>query len=249
LTRGAAGAYHVRMSDQNPKVLPVQPAQAVRERSLLRNVYLWMTGGLALTAVVALGVASNPQFIRSLLASRFLFFALLIAEVALVWFLSARISTLDPAAAVGGFVAYAVLNGVTLSVILLAYARASIANALFISAGTFAGMSLYAVTTKRDLSRFGTYLIYGLWGILIASLVNLFLRSPAVQWLLSYLGVALFLGLTAYDTQIIKRWSQEIGDSAGEADYIRLSILGALKLYLDFINLFLFFLRILGRRR
>ena len=170
------------MSDQNPKALPVQPAQAVRERSLLRNVYLWMTGGLALTAVVALGVASNPQFIRSLLASRFLFFALLIAEVALVWFLSARISTLDPAAAVGGFVAYAVLNGVTLSVILLAYARASIANALFISAGTFAGMSLYAVTTKRDLSRFGTYLIYGLWGILIASLVNLFLRSPAVQW-------------------------------------------------------------------
>ena len=249
MTRGGAGAYHVRMSDQNPKVLPVQPAQAVRERSLLRNVYLWMTGGLALTAVVALGVASNPEFIRSLLSSRFLFFALLIAEVALVWFLSARITTLDPAAAVGGFVAYAVLNGVTLSVILLAYARASIANALFISAGTFAGMSLYAVTTRRDLSRFGTYLIYGLWGLLIASLVNLFLRSPAVQWVLSYLGVALFLGLTAYDTQIIKRWSQEIGDSAGEADYIRLSILGALKLYLDFINLFLFFLRILGRRR
>jgi hypothetical protein len=142
-----------------------------------------------------------------------------------------------------------VLNGVTLSVILLAYARASISTALFVSAGTFAGMSLYAVTTKRDLSRFGTYLIYGLWGILIASLVNMFLRSPAVHWVLSYLGVALFLGLTAYDTQVIKRWSQELGDSAGEADYIRLSILGALKLYLDFINLFLFFVRIFGRRR
>jgi len=108
------------MSDQDPQALPVQPAQAVRERSLLRNVYLWMTGGLALTAVVAL-----------------------------VWFLSARITTLSPAAAVGGFAAYAVLNGITLSVILLAYARASVANALFISAGTFAGMSLYAVTTKR----------------------------------------------------------------------------------------------------
>jgi FtsH-binding integral membrane protein len=237
------------MSDQDRRALPVQPAQAVRERSLLRNVYLWMTGGLALTAVVALGVASNPDFIRSLLSSRFLFFGLLIAEVALVWFLSARITTLSPAAAVGGFAAYAVLNGITLSVILLAYARASVANALFISAGTFAGMSLYAVTTKRDLSRFGTYLLYGLWGLLIASLVNLFLRSPAVQWVLSYAGVALFLGLTAYDTQIIKRWSQEIGDQAGEEDFIRLSILGALKLYLDFLNLFLFFLRIVSRRR
>ena len=237
------------MSDQKPLLTTARPAQAVRERSLLRNVYLWMTGGLALTAVVALGVASNQDFTRALVANRFLFFAILIAEVALVWFLSARITTLSPATAVGGFVAYAVLNGVTLSVILLAYARASVSTALFVSAGTFAGMSLYAVTTKRDLSRFGTYLIYGLWGILIASLVNLFLRSPAVHWMLSYLGVALFLGLTAYDTQVIKRWSQELGDSAGEADYIRLSILGALKLYLDFINLFLFFVRIFGRRR
>jgi len=237
------------MSDQKPLVTSAPQAQAVRERSLLRNVYLWMTGGLALTAVVALGVASNPNLVGALVANRFLFFAILIAEVALVWFLSARITTLSPATAVGGFVAYAVLNGVTLSVILLAYARASISTALFVSAGTFAGMSLYAVTTKRDLSRFGTYLIYGLWGILIASLVNMFLRSPAVHWVLSYLGVALFLGLTAYDTQVIKRWSQELGDSAGEADYIRLSILGALKLYLDFINLFLFFVRIFGRRR
>jgi hypothetical protein len=237
------------MSDQKPLLTTARPAQAVRERSLLRNVYLWMTGGLALTAVVALGVASNQDFTRALVANRFLFFAILIAEVALVWFLSARITTLSPATAVGGFVAYAVLNGVTLSVILLAYARASVSTALFVSAGTFAGMSLYAVTTKRDLSRFGTYLIYGLWGILIASLVNFFLRSPAVHWMLSYLGVALFLGLTAYDTQVIKRWSQELGDSAGEADYIRLSILGALKLYLDFINLFLFFVRIFGRRR
>ncbi len=237
------------MSDQNPNALPARSEQAVRERSLLRNVYLWMTGGLALTAVVALGVASNPDLVRSLVSSRFLFFALLIVEVGLVWFLSARITTLSPAAAVGGFVAYAVLNGVTLSVILLAYARASIANALFVSAGTFAGMSLYAVTTQRDLSRFGSYLLYGLWGIVIATLVNLFLRSPTLQWVLSYLGVALFLGLTAYDTQIIKRWSQGLEDTAPEADYIRLSILGALKLYLDFLNLFLFFLRIFGRRR
>ncbi len=237
------------MSDPNPNALPAQPAQAVRERSLLRNVYLWMTGGLALTAVVAMGVASNPDFVRSLLSRPFLFFALMLVELGLVWFLSARITTLSPAAAVGSFVAYAVLNGVTLSLILLVYARASIAGALFVSAGTFAGMSLYAVTTQRDLSRFGSYLIYGLWGLVIATLVNLFLRSPTLQWVLSYFGVALFLGLTAYDTQIIKRWSQGLADTAAEEDFIRLSILGALKLYLDFINLFLFFLRIFGRRR
>ena len=240
------------MSDQKPNVLlphSTPEAQAVRERSLLRNVYLWMMGGLALTGVVALGVASRPDLVRALMTSRFLFIVLMIAEVALVFFLSARITTLSPSVAVGAFAAYAVLNGVTLSLILLAYTGTSIAAALFVSAGTFAGMSLYAATTKRDLSRFGSYLIYGLWGILIASVVNLFLRSSGLNWLLSYLGVALFLGLTAYDTQIIKRWSAELGGNAGEADFIRLSILGALKLYLDFINLFLFFLRITGRRR
>jgi hypothetical protein len=237
------------MSDHNPFATPARPAQAVRERSLLRNVYLWMTGGLALTAVVALGVASNPNLIRALVTNRMLFFALIIGEVALVWFLSARITTLSPAAAVGGFAAYAVLNGVTLSLILLAYARTSISTALFVTAGTFAGMSLYATVTKRELAGIGRYLIYGLWGIIIASLVNFFLRSPAVDWVLSYVGVALFLGLTAYDTQIIKRWSDGLGGEVAEADYIRLSILGALKLYLDFINLFLFFLRIFGRRR
>jgi hypothetical protein len=235
------------MSDQKPLIASSAPA--VRERSLLRNVYLWMTGGLALTAVVALGVATSPNFVRALLTNRLLFFALLIAEVGLVWFLSARITTLSPAAAVGGLAAYAVLNGITLSLILLAYARTSISTALFVTAGTFAGMSLYATATKRDLAGIGRYLIYGLWGIIVASLVNFFLRSPAVDWALSYVGVALFLGLTAYDTQVIKRWSEQAGDSITEADFIRLSILGALKLYLDFINLFLFFLRIFGRRR
>ena len=223
--------------------------QAVRERSILRNVYLWMTGGLTLTALVAWGVATTPSFIHALVTNWILFFALIIGEFALVWFLSARISTLNPSAAVGGYLAYAVLNGITLSVIFLAYTGTHIATALFVTAGTFAGMSLYAVSTKRDLSRWGNYLIYGLWGIIIASLVNLFLRNAALDWLLSYAGVALFLGLTAYDTQVIRRWSLQLGDTVAEADYVRLSIMGALKLYLDFINLFLFILRIFGRRR
>jgi FtsH-binding integral membrane protein len=178
-----------------------------------------------------------------------LFFALIIGEFALVWFLSARITTLNPSAAVGGYAVYAVLNGITLSVIFLAYTGTHIATALFVTAGTFAGMSLYAVSTKRDLARWGNYLIYGLWGLIIASVVNLFLRNGALDWLLSYAGVALFLGLTAYDTQVIRRWSLQLGDTVAEADYVRLSIMGALKLYLDFINLFLFILRIFGRRR
>ena len=237
------------MSDQKPVVTPVGEARAVRERSILRNVYLWMTGGLALTAVVALGVASSPSLIRAIVSSRFLFIGLFVAEIAVVWVLSARIMKLSPAAAAGGFAVYAILNGVTLSIIFLAYTRSHISTAFFVTAGTFAGMSLFAVTTKRDLSRVGSYLVYGLWGIIIATVVNLFLRSATVEWIVSYVGVALFLGLTAYDTQIIKRWSEQAGAEIAEPDYIRLSILGALKLYLDFINLFLFFLRIFGRRR
>jgi FtsH-binding integral membrane protein len=234
------------MADQKPVSMSVQ---AARERSILRNVYLWMTGGLALTGLVAWGVATTPSFIHALMSNRILFFVLIIGEFALVWFLSARIGTLNPSAAVGGYVAYAMLNGITLSVIFLVYTGTHIATALFVTAGTFAGMSLYAVSTKRDLSRWGNYLIYGLWGIIIASLVNLFLRNSALDWLLSYAGVALFLGLTAYDTQVIRRWSLQLGDTVAEADYVRLSIMGALKLYLDFINLFLFILRIFGRRR
>jgi uncharacterized protein len=237
------------MSDYRPDLATAPSATADRERSLLRNVYLWMTGGLVLTAVVALGVASSPGIVRALVASPLLFFGLFAGELALVLFLSARIGKLSPVAATASFAAYAVLNGITLSLILLVYTNASLATALFVTAGTFAGMSLYATVTRRDLARVGTYLVYGLWGIIVASLVNFFLKSAVVDWIVSYVGVALFLGLTAYDTQVIRRWSREAGDSLSEADYIRFSILGALKLYLDFVNVFLFFLRIFGRRK
>ncbi len=234
------------MSDRSQHVLS---AQAAKERSLLRNVYLWMTAGLALTGIVALGVATNPNFVYTLVTNRLLFFGLIIGELFLVVFLSARIMTLSPAAATAAFAAYAVLNGVTLSVIFLAYTGQNIATALFITAATFGGMSVYALTTRRDLSGLGHYFIMGLWGLIIASLINIFLKSEAFYYLISYIGVAVFLGLTAYDTQRIKQMSDRMGVSAGEADYVRLSILGALRLYLDFINLFLFFLRIFGRRR
>jgi FtsH-binding integral membrane protein len=234
------------MSDRSQHVLS---AQAAKERSLLRNVYLWMTAGLALTGIVALGVATNPNFVYTLVTNRLLFFGLIIGELFLVVFLSARIMTLSPAAATASFAAYAALNGVTLSVIFLAYTGQNIATALFITAATFGGMSVYALTTRRDLSGLGHYFIMGLWGLIIASVINFFLKSEAFYYLISYIGVAVFLGLTAYDTQRIKQMSDRMGVSAGEADYVRLSILGALRLYLDFINLFLFFLRIFGRRR
>jgi FtsH-binding integral membrane protein len=234
------------MSDRNISSLS---SQAVRTRSLLRNTYLWMTGGLALTGVVAFGVASNQAVVQALVSNMILFFGLIVGELILVIYLSRRIMTLSPGAAVGGFALFAALNGVTLSLIFLAYTGTAIARVFFITAGTFAGVSLYAATTRRDLSGIGQYLFMGLIGIIIASLVNFFLRSETLYWIISYIGVAVFVGLTAYDTQIIKRWSDQQGDSLAEADFMRLSILGALKLYLDFINLFLFFLRIFGRRR
>lgn len=219
-----------------------------REHNILRNVYLWMAAGLALTGVVAFFVSSTPSLVRSILGNRILFFGLIIGEFALVAYLSARIHTMSPGTATLSFAAYAVLNGLTLSVIFLAYTGAVITRVFFITAGSFGAMSLWALSTKRDLSGIGNYLVMALFGIIIASVVNFFLRSSALYYLISYVGVALFLGLTAYDTQRIKEWNDRLGSSISEADYIRVSIMGALKLYLDFINLFLFFLRIFGRR-
>ncbi len=221
---------------------------AVRERNILRNVYLWMTAGLAITGVIAMGISSNPRWVMTLAQTPMLFILLVLAEFGLVIYLSARIFQMSVNAATMAFAAYSILNGVTLSVIFLAYTGETISLAFFTAAGMFAGMSLYAMTTKRDLSGIGHYLVMALWGIIIASIINIFLPSPGLYSLISYVGVAVFLGLTAYDTQTIKRWNQEMGSSVNEEQYVKLSIMGALKLYLDFINLFLFLLRIFGRR-
>ena len=222
---------------------------AAIQRTIMKNVYLWMAGGLALTGAVAYLVQSSQNLVRTLYGNPLLFFGLIIAEFALVIYLSRRIMTMSPQAATGAFIAYAALNGVTLSMILLVYTGVVVSNAFFVTAGTFAGMSLYALTTKKDLSSWGTYLFMGLWGIILASIVNFFLRSEMLYYLVSYIGVVLFMGLTAYDTQKIKAMSDRMTASASEADFVRLSIIGALRLYLDFINLFLFFLRIMGMRR
>lgn len=223
----------------------------VRERTILRNVYLWMTGGLALSGVVALMVAGNPALLQTV-AQYFLLFV--IAEFALVWFLSARIQNMSPSTAALAFSGYAALNGLTLGLIIAAYAYGSpagasvVAQTFFITAGTFGAVSLWAMTTQRSLVGMGRYLMMGLIGLIIASVVNIFFASGWLDWVISYAGVAIFIGLTAYDTQMIQSWSQELSGKVSQEDYVRISIQGALKLYLDFINLFLFMLRILGRR-
>lgn len=224
-------------------------AALVRERSILRNVYMWMALGLAITGVVAMYVAGNVNLVRSIVMNRGLFFGLMIGELALVWFLSARIHTMSPSTATLAFAGYAVLNGITLSVIFLVYTATSIATTFFVSAATFGVLSVYAITTRRELGGLGQYLFAGLIGIIIASVVNMFIGSAMIDYAISFIGVFLFMGLTAYDTQIIKRWSAEMSDSIDETNYVRVSIMGALKLYLDFINLFLFLLRFLGNRR
>jgi FtsH-binding integral membrane protein len=223
-------------------------AQAVRERTVLRSVYLWMTAGLVLTGVVAAGVAGNESLMRLIFGTRFTIWAILLAELGLVLFLSARIMRLSVPAATAAFAAYAALNGVSLSAIFYAYTGASVATAFFVSAGTFAGMSVYGIVTKRKLSGVGHYLGMAVWGIIIASVVNLLVRSDGLSWVISLVGVGVFVGLTAYDTQKIAEMSRS-AEGAGEETFVRLSIIGALKLYLDFINIFLFVLRLTGRRR
>lgn len=214
--------------------------------TILKNVYLWMTMGLTVTGVIAF-LVSGSGLVQSM--SPFMFIVLMISQLGLVIYLSARISKISPQAAIGAFLLYASLNGVLFSFIFLTYTGTTIASTFFVTAGTFAGMSLYAMTTKEDLTKYGKYLIMGLWGLILASVVNIFLGSSGLDWIISYAGVLIFVGLTAYDTQVIARMSKQYSGNVGAADYARLSIMGALKLYLDFINLFLFFLRIFGGGR
>ncbi|MCK5248935.1 MAG: Bax inhibitor-1/YccA family protein [Spirochaetaceae bacterium] len=224
-------------------------AQA-RYRTILRNVYMWMSVGLSLTAVVAWW-AANSVTVRNILFEngRAPIFILIIGTFLLVFLLSRNIMTMSVPAAMGGFMLYAVLNGVLMSFIFLAYTGTVIFQAFAVSAGMFAVMSLWAITTKRDLSGWGHYLFMGLIGLIIAGVVGIFIGGETYHFLYSAVGVVLFTALTAYDTQMIKRMSDGASADVGESDFVRLSIIGALKLYLDFINMFLFLLRIFGRRR
>jgi FtsH-binding integral membrane protein len=202
--------------------------------------------GLATTALVSLYTASSPKMLAFIFGNSIVFFGLIIAELGLVIGVSAGINRLQASTAIMMFFLYSALNGLTLSAIFVAYTRASVANTFFITAGTFGAMSLYGYTTKRDLTSWGSFLTMGLIGIILASLVNLFFRSEMIYWVVTYAGIMVFVGLAAYDAQKIKAMAvQGFGDEETER---KGAVIGALQLYLDFINLFLLFLRLFGRR-
>jgi hypothetical protein len=206
-----------------------------------------MTAGLALTALASILTLSSEAALQLIFGNRLVFYGLIIGELGLVIAMSAAINRISAATATLMFLAYSALNGVTFASIFLIYTRSSIASTFLVASGTFAAMSLYGYATKRDLTGWGSFLFMGLIGIVIASVVNIFLHSEMITWVTTYLGVFIFVGLTAYDTQKIKMIGQ--GGFADGDSQRKAAILGALTLYLDFINLFLMLLRIMGNRR
>ncbi len=214
--------------------------------ALMRKVYVWMALALAITGFTAYIVATSPAILSVLFGNKAVFWGLLIAEFALVIGVTAAINKLSLPVATLMFVLYSVINGAFFSSLFLVYTTGSIATTFFITAGTFAAMSIYGYTTKSDLTSWGKLLMMALFGLIIATVVNLFVKSGPLDMIISYVGVLIFVGLTAYDTQKIKNMCIMAPD-AGETMQ-KYALLGALSLYLDFINLFIYLLRILGRR-
>lgn len=211
----------------------------------ISKVYAWMFLALSVTAVVAGYVATSETILSMLLSSRFLFFGVLIGQLFLVGFLTIRLDKMSVNAATTIFFLYAALNGLTFAVLLLMYTPASLMGVFGITAGTFGVMSAVGYYTKQDLTNFGQIMLFGLIGIIIASIVNYFMQSEMLYWIISYVGVAVFVGLIAYDTQKIKGYALLETEEARKKG----AILGALALYLDFINLFIYLLRLFGSRK
>ena len=226
---------------------PFSGAWPVEERvtTFLRAVYGWMCAGLAITAVSASVIASSPGFVQAVATNRLLFWGLMIAQLGIVVVLSARVQQLAASTAALLFIAYSALTGVTFAFVLLAYTGESVATTFLITAGMFGAMALYGTTTSRSLAGFGQFLFMGLIGVVLASLVGIFWHSDALQFAISFVGVIVFTGRAAYDAQRMKAMALALpGGQTGSY-----AIVGALALYLDFINLFLFLLRFTGSRR
>lgn len=215
----------------------------------LAKVFNWMAIGLGLTGLAAFLTVNSQAALQLVFGNKMIFYGLIFGELGLVFYLSARIERISSQAATGLFVVYSILNGVTLSAILILYTMTSVAATFFIAAGMFAAMAIYGFVTKKDLSSWGSFLFMGLIGIIIAMVVNIFLASSMMSWIISGIGVIIFTGLTAYDVQQITRMGEQGIMDGGEAVIRKGAIMGALKLYLDFINLFLMLLRLLGDRR
>lgn len=218
---------------------------ADRVSAFLWKVYGWMAIGLGLTAMVAFAVAGSPDLLRVLVGNRLVFFGLVIAELGLVFYLSARADRLAPGTAAGLFALYSALNGVTLSAILLVYTGESVTMTFVVTAGMFGALALFGSTTKRSLAGAGQFFMMGLVGLILASLIGMFWHNDALQFLISIVGVIVFTGLTAWDAQRLKQMALAL--PAGQVGAY--AVVGALSLYLDFINLFLMLLRFTGSRR
>lgn len=214
---------------------------------LMRNVYTWMTLALVITAFTALYMTKNLALMSSIFQSSFGVWGLLIAQIAVVIVLSSRIHKMSFTTAGVLFAVYSILTGVTLSSIFMVFTASSIASTFFITAGTFGVMSVFGYVTNKDLTGMGKFLMMGLIGLIIASVVNMFMHSEMIMWITSYVGVLIFVGLTAYDTQKIKRMLMVHGTDLSDGP-MKLALLGSLTLYLDFINLFLYLLQFMGKR-
>ncbi len=226
-----------------------QAGSLVRVNAFIRSVYNWMAIGLALTGFTAFYVASSPTLLQIIFGNQIVLFGMIIGELAMVFYLSARVQKMNASTATALFVVYSILNGATLASIFIIYTASSIATTFITCALTFAACSVYGMVTKRDLTSMGGFMMMGLIGIIIASLINMFFRSPGLSMVISYVGVFVFVGLTAYDTQKLKQMAlTQPGDASG-AMVRKGAIMGALTLYLDFINLFLMLLHIFGVSR
>ncbi len=219
----------------------------LRENALMKNVYLWMTLGLAITAATSFGVSQSVAMIRFFLLNPIVTIAVFIAQIVLVIMLSGRVERLSKGAAIGIFIGYSALTGITLSSIFIAYTGTSILTAFISALAVFAGGAIYGAVTKKSLKSWGAFLSMGLFGLIIASLVNLIFPSSMLNMLVSVVGVVLFTGLTAWDSQRIADMNAQFGQDMTSEELTKIGILGALDLYLDFINIFLYLVRIFGR--
>jgi FtsH-binding integral membrane protein len=215
----------------------------------LAKVFTRMAIGLGLTAITAFLVGQSQTIQQIIFGNQLIFFALIIGELVMVFYLVARVEEMSAGSAVGVFLAYSILNGVTISAILLLYTGASVGAAFLTTCGMFGAMAVYGHVTKKDLSSWGSFLFMGLIGLIIAMVVNFFLASPMMAWVISAIGVVIFTGLTAYDVQNLTRMAGSGIMESGESAIEKMAIIGALKLYLDFINLFLMLLHLMGNRR
>ena len=228
------------------RTMSVDAVAAEQQRFMVR-VYNWMTAGLAITGFMAFYVSNNETIMSIIFGNPIMPIVLMIAQIGLVFWLASRVMQMSVSQATGVFMLYAGLTGVTFSFIFVVYTSASITSTFLVTAGTFGAMSLYGYTTKKDLTSWGSFLFMGLIGIIIASVVNMFMQSTMMHMIITYAGVLIFVGLTAYDTQKIKEMN--ILGNEGTDEDTKEAIRGALTLYLDFINLFLMLLRLFGERR